>query len=112
MAVTKGRLHRSLQRRLCLALPIVFAILLVWGYWEDFRADGPIHGASAICEECGVEPSELDWLVETMRDRMATGMNRAELLEAFYATFDEPAEGEASPCRACAEAVLDVANGF
>ena len=40
---------------------------------------------------------------------MAEGMNREELLEAFYATFDEPDEAKASPCRACAEAVLDAA---
>ena len=47
-----------------------------------------------------------------MRERMSEGMTRADLLEAFYATFDDPAAGEESPCRWCAEAVLDVAEKF
>ena len=40
-----------------------------------------------------------------------SSVNGESRLEAFYATFDKPDEGESSPCRACAQAVLDVAEG-
>ena len=106
-----GHSFRRNRRRLGAGLFVVVAVTLAWGYWADHQAATPTAQAHSLCQLCGLEPSEVDGLIETMRDRLATGMTREELLQAFYDTFDEPEEGLESVCRACAVAVLDEAEG-
>jgi len=101
---------RHFKRLTGAGLIVAVAVVLAWGYLEDRQSNTPIAQAAAICELCGLEPDEVPWLIETMKDQMATGMTREELLEAFYDTFDTPEEGLESVCRACAVAVLDVAG--
>ena len=65
-----------------------------FAYWENYRSGTPIQQGYAVCEACGLDRSEVDGLVENMRDRLSEGMSREELLQAFYATFHDPVAGE------------------
>ena len=65
--------------------------------------------AHRLCEGCGIEVAEVDWLIETMQTD-GEHKTRDELFQVWLDTHEDDEEGRLQPldlCRPCVEAVLD-----
>lgn len=70
------------------------------------RADEtPTERAHRTCGQCGLSPDRVEQLIDNMAHSV---LDRDELLELFYGTFDED-DPDPELCRPCADAVLDAA---
>ncbi len=58
-----------------------------------------------MCGEYGLEPGEVDWLIDANRHSTLT---REQSLELFYATFEDRRDAEL--CPPCVEVVLTAAG--
>ena len=65
----------------------------------------PTDVAHRICDACGLDSSEVDQLIDTMRQ---STLSREEDLDLFRDTFERRENAEL--CIGCAEAVLDAAG--
>lgn len=85
-------------------LIVTIAAVVVWAWQQRTPKESPTERAYRVCAECGLDPSEVDRLIESARQ---STLGREQNLELYR----QQSEGKpAIDCEPCAMAVLDAAG--
>ena len=93
-----------MAKRITQALACLFLLTFAGGLWIVFARpfESPRDRALQLCGGCGLDVSEIDWLIDSSRH---TTLTRDENLALFREQYER--EADADFCEDCAVAVLN-----
>ena len=93
-----------MAKRMAQALACLFLLTFGVGVWIVFARpfESARDKALRLCGECGLDPAEIDGLIDDLRH---TTLTRAENLALFREQYER--EADADLCEDCALAVMD-----